>query len=160
MRLMSALCMVAAVAVIAGCGTHKTVYGGATVETNKQNNTTTISGKEGSMTVGQNAVDAAKLGLPVYPGASAKEGGGLSTQSKAGSSQIVVMTTPDSFDKVYTWYKGQMPAGSEKMHFTTPGGALASFVIGETGGKEQKSVMLTTEKNATNIMLSVGTKAQ
>ena len=159
MRLIARVCVAAIAIALAGCGTHKTVIptanGPATVETNKENNTTTFRGKEGSMTVGQNAVDVSKLGLPVYPGASQKDSGGMSTETTRGSSQVVMMTTPDSFDKVYAWYKGQMPAGTEKMHFTTPGGALASFVIGASGAKEQKSVMLTSGKDKTSIMLSV-----
>lgn len=164
MRFVAYLSLAVAAAVMGGCSSHKTVIptqnGMATVETNRQNNTTTITSKEGSMTVGQNAVDVTKLGLPIYPGASAKQSGGLSTQSKTGSAQIIVMTTPDSFDKVYAWYKGQMPGGSEQMHINSGTGSMASFVIGKTGAKEQKSVMITSEKDKTSIMLSVGTKTQ
>lgn len=163
MRFTASLCVAAVFIALAGCSSHKTYIptasGGVNLETNKQNNTTTLTSKEGSMTVGQNAVDLAKLGLPVYPGASAKNGG-LSMQTKEGATQTVVLTTPDAFPKVYDWYKGKMPADSAKMHIESQAGGMATFEVGSTTSKEHKSVMITVEQGATNIILSTVAKTQ
>lgn len=138
--------------------TVETKEGPATVETNKQDQTATITNKEGTAKIGKNAVDPQSLGLPIYPGASVSEGGGMSAVSSKGSAQLVVMTTSDSFDKVYEWYKGQMPAGSEKMHLSTGGSSIATFQVGETTEKDQKGVMIAADKDKTTITLSHGQK--
>jgi len=162
MRLSSALVAAAAAMLVAGCGSQKQVIvtkqGTATVETNRNTGTATITTKQGTATYGKNAVDPAKLGLPVYPGASASEGGGLSVQSSQGSQQMVLLTTGDSFDKVYGWYKNQMPADSEKMHLSAAGSSMATFAIGASGDKQSKSVMITSGKGKTNIELMAGSK--
>jgi len=164
MRLFGAVCFAALLLASAGCASHRQVIatkeGTATVETNQSNDTTTITSKEGSASFGKNAVDVSKIGLPIYPGATANDTGGMSFQSKEGSSQIVVMTTADSFDKVYAWYKGQMPSGSEQMHMSSGNSSVASFVIGKQGDKNAKTVTITADKDKTSIMLAAGSKSQ
>jgi hypothetical protein len=154
-----AITLLAALLVLSGCS-HKTTVSndGTTVTTNGDNQTVTVQGKEGTVTAGKGAVDTAKLGLPIYPGADASQNAGWSGQSKEGSGAMAVLTTKDSFDKVYQWYKSQMPAGSEKMHMTADSGSSAVFQIGKEGDKETKSVTISGEKDTTTIMLASGTK--
>jgi hypothetical protein len=63
-----------------------------------------------------------------------------------------VMTTGDSFDKVYSWYQKNMPAGSEKSHTESPIEA-AVFMIGDLSSG-QKSVTITTQGGKTMITIA------
>jgi hypothetical protein len=63
-----------------------------------------------------------------------------------------VMTTDDSFDKVYTWYQQHMPAGSEKSHMTAPVQS-AVFIIGDPSSG-QKSVTITVQASKTMISIA------
>ncbi len=66
-----------------------------------------------------------------------------------GSAAGSVMSTDDSFDKVYQWYQQNMPAGSEKSHVTSPIES-AVFMIGDPG-QGQTSVTITTSGGKTMI---------
>jgi hypothetical protein len=153
--------LAAAAALLASCASHKTVtYGGTTVTTNGngQAQTTTISNGQGTVTAGKNAVNPASLGLPVYPGSSVSENGGYSAQTQQGSGAALVMTTTDSFDSVYNYYKAHMPAGSEQMHMTAGNSEIAEFQVGKSGDKTQKAVEITAQSGKTTIMLTSATK--
>jgi len=63
-----------------------------------------------------------------------------------------VLSTTDSFDKVYAWYQKNMPAGSEKAHTTTPVES-AVFMLGEAG-KDQKSVTISVSGGKTMITIA------
>lgn len=63
-----------------------------------------------------------------------------------------VLTTGDSFDKVYVWYQQHMPSGSEKSHITAPVDT-AVFMIGDVGSG-QKSVTITTQGSKTMITIA------
>lgn len=145
----------AAVVLLAGC-THRQTFttsqGATTVESNGASKSVTITTKEGTTTISAN-VDLAKLGLPVYPGATQNQGG-ISGTTAQSSGEVVALSTSDSFDKVYAWYRAHMPAGSEGMHMSSPTGSIATFQIGKDGDKEQRSVMITGEKDKTSILLS------
>ena len=157
----NALLTLVAIAVFAtACTSHKVTVdsNGTTVTTSGDNQTVTVQSSGGSVTVGKNVVDATKLGLPVYPGADASQNTGWTGSGKEGSGTVAMLTTKDTFDKVYDWYKSQMPAGSEKLKTTSDSGSMAMFQIGKEGDKEQKVVTITGEKDATNIMLTVGSK--
>ena len=88
--------------------------------------------------------------IPTYPGATTQYSGSSSNmgQSAAGT----VMTTDDSFDKVYSWYQSHMPAGSEKAHVTAPVQS-AVFTVGDSA-QDQTSVTITV--NAGKTMITVG----
>jgi hypothetical protein len=94
------------------------------------------------------AASAAAGQVPSYPGAVTEASGSSSNmgQSAAGT----VMTTDDPFDKVYTWYQQNMPAGSEKSHTTAPMNS-AVFMMGDTG--DQTSVTITTQGSKTMITI-------
>jgi hypothetical protein len=130
---------------------------GNTVTRDTANNTVTVQNKQGSMTVGKNAVDPAKLGVPIYPGATQAEGA-MSVTSKNGSGQMTSFESNDSFEKVYQWYKSRMPAGAEKMKLGSGDSAVAEFVTGDPKpGDVQTMVMLSQKNGVTNIIVSKGT---
>ena len=148
---------------LAGCSSgHKTTVvtngGTVTTDTSADSKTTTITSQGSSVKVGQNAVDPAKLGLPLYPGASTAEGGGWAMQSKSGGGEIVTLTTTDSFDAVEAWYKSKMPANSESINMKSGDTASAIFTVGKDADKEQRSVMINGEKGKTTIMLTHSVK--
>lgn len=151
-----------AVITLAGCTGHKTTVttnnGTETVTTSGDNQTVTVQGKEGTATIGKGAVDTAKIGLPVYPGANSADNAGYAATTKEGTGQVAMLTTADSFDKVYAWYKQQMPAGSEQMHMTSSGGSVAAFQIGKDTDATKKVVTITSSQDKTSIMLSSQTK--
>jgi hypothetical protein len=84
---------------------------------------------------------------PAYPGAVTQASGSNSSmgQTAAGT----VMTSDDSFDKVYAWYQKNMPAGSEKSHTTAPVQS-AVFMVGDPGSG-QTSVTITVSGGKTMI---------
>jgi len=88
--------------------------------------------------------------IPSYPGAVTQASG--SSSNMMGSAAGKVMSTDDSFDKVYTWYQQNLPSGSEKSHVTAPVES-AVFTIGEPG-KGQTSVTLTTSGGKTMITIA------
>src|SRR5215469_18130248 len=80
----------------------------SSVKTSDDGKTTTVSGDQGSVTVGK-GVDTSKLGAPVYPGA-ASDDNGVSFSGQQGSATMASFKTGDDFEKVYDYYKSQMPA--------------------------------------------------
>lgn len=152
----------AAVVLLAACSNKHTIYtknGTATVETQNGGQTTTYQSKEGKVTIGKGAVDTSKLGAPVYPGAGqGSDAVAMNVNSKTGSGQMATFTTTDSFDKVYAWYKQQLPKGAEKMKLDSGGSSIAEFVMGEekTG---QTMVMLSAKDGKTQITITHGTNS-
>ena len=87
--------------------------------------------------------------IPEYPGAATEAAGSSSSMGTDAAGKV--LTTGDSFDKVYAWYQKNMPAGSEKSHVTSPI-ETAVFTIGEAGSG-QSSVTLTTHGGKTMITI-------
>lgn len=155
----AAAALIAALALTA-CGAHKTTVvssDGSTVTTN-DNGKTTVNTKEGSVTVGGD-VDPAKLGAPVYPGATKNEGGTIAVTQGNGSHSVATFTTPDSFDKVYSYYKAQLPSDAEKMKVEQGGSSLASFQVADAKSGESTSVMIEGKGDQTQIIISHGNGA-
>ena len=146
---------------LSGCSGHKQTFvtkqGTTTVESNNNNQTVTVNSKQGTATYGKGAVDPAKLGIPVYPGATTTEGG-MSGTTAQGSGEIVALSTTDSFDKVYAWYEAHLPAGSQTMHMANGASSVAAFRIGKETDKEARSVMISAQKDKTSILLSHSVK--
>jgi hypothetical protein len=112
--------------------------------------------KDGDATIG-GAVDPSKLGAPVYPGATTDPNsqGSLSASTSSGSTVIATFQTPDSFDKVYDFYKAQMPAGSEGMKMSAGGVSTAAWQVGTDGGPDIVLVQVTSDKDGkVRIMMS------
>lgn len=123
----------------AGCGGAQktTTVGSTSVTTSDDSKTTTISGNGGSMTLGSNAVDASKLGAPLYPGATQDaDGGGMTLTTAEGTNSTASLKSTDPFDKVYDFYKAQMPPGSEKLKLSSGGSSTAMFQVGDSDAKE------------------------
>ena len=162
MRYGLALALVAILAAFPACAKKSTTIQGAngpvTVTQDQANKSVTFQSKEGTAKLGVGAVDPASLGLPLYPGATPNANGSLSTETKEGKNQLITMQSTDSFDKVYAFYKDKMPAGSEKAHMSVAGNQMASFQVGTSTDKEQKTVSITTSGDKTDITLMVGTK--
>jgi len=93
------------------------------------------------------ASPAAAGDAPAYPGATTQASG--SNTSMGQSAAGTVMTTDDSFDKVYAWYQKNMPSGSEKSHMTAPVQS-AVFMVGDPGSG-QTSVTITVSNGKTMI---------
>ena len=92
------------------------------------------------------------FGLPIYPGAQTNGNGQASIQTATGTSQLVNLTTPDSFDKVYAYYKQQMPANSEKMKMNAGGTQMAEFQVGDSDA-DRKSVAITEKGTGPTTIL-------
>jgi hypothetical protein len=150
------LCTALALTLVS-CSSKRTIVtsqGTMTVETNAMHNTVKVSNASGTAIIGKGAVNAAALGLPLYPGAIASDTGGMAVHNTSGTSNVVSLTTTDSFDKVYAWYKLRMPNGTEQTHMMAAGGSVASFAEGKLGDKDQKSVVITESGGKTTILLT------
>ena len=108
---------------------------------------TTAASSAAAATDNSAATTAPAGEAPAYPGAVTEASGSNSSmgQTAAGT----VMTTDDSFDKVYAWYQKNMPAGSEKSHTTAPVQS-AVFMVGDPGSG-QTSVTITVSGGKTMI---------
>lgn len=162
MRTIRASCVLAAVVLLVSCTAHKTTIvttdGTATMSTTDDSKTTTVQSKDGEVKVGENAVDTSKLGAPIYPGATASDSGGVSVNSDKGTGDMVAFKTSDPFDKVYEFYKRQMPKDSEKMKFAQGDSSMATFQIGQDADAENTSVMITAKAGETDILITHRTK--
>lgn len=88
--------------------------------------------------------------VPSYPGAATQASGSGSNMGQTASGSV--MTTDNSFDKVYSWYQQHMPSGSEKSHTTAPV-QMAVFMVGDPSSG-QKSVTITTQAGKTQITIA------
>ena len=143
------LCLVAAFAlVMAGCAKN------ASQQTSNTTATEAPAAAASTAPVNNKGNTAAgtMTQLPEYPGAT-KMASGASGMSMGGSAAGTVLSTSDSFDKVYKWYQQKLPAGSEKSHATTAMGQTAVFTAGELG-KDQQSVTLSVAAGKTMITLA------
>ncbi len=108
------------------------------------------SGAPAESTAPEASASSAAGTIPTYPGAVTQASG--SSSNMMGSAAGSVMSTDDSFDKVYAWYQQNMPAGSEKSHVTAPVES-AVFTVGEAGSG-QTSVTITTSGGKTMITVA------
>lgn len=88
--------------------------------------------------------------IPSYPGAVTQAAGSGSNMGTTAAGKV--MSTGDSFDKVYGWYQQKLPGGSERSHVTSPIES-AVFTIGDTS-TGQSSVTLTTQGGKTMITIA------
>jgi hypothetical protein len=92
--------------------------------------------------------------LPMYPGAKT-EAAGSSGMMGTGSAAGSVMSTADSFDKVYKWYQSHMPVGSEKSHASVGGTETAVFLIGAAGKTQQSVTISRTPATSGKTMITL-----
>ena len=88
--------------------------------------------------------------IPEYPGATTQAAGSGSNMGTDAAGKV--MSTADSFDKVYGWYRQKLPSGSERSHVDAPVQS-AVFTIGEASSG-QSSVTLTTQGGKTMITIA------
>ncbi len=70
--------------------------------------TTDAEGNETTIETGANAVTEDDIGIKFYPGAAPEGGGQISGSTEAGGNRAgVMLTTPDSFEKVAQFYKDE-----------------------------------------------------
>jgi hypothetical protein len=110
---------------------------------------TSATAAAGDSTAASPAASAAAGEIPNYPGATTAASGTGSNMGQTASG--TVLTTDDSFDKVYQWYQQNMPAGSEKSHVTAPIQS-AVFTLG-TSSQEVSSVTITVQGSKTMITI-------
>lgn len=149
---------IATLIALCACSTTRRVYtaNGATVTTDTRQKTVTVQSSDGTMRMGKDVVDVTSLGAPVYTGA-AQDDSGLSVIGAKGSAQMAAFTTPDSFQKVYTFYKGKMPTGSQKMKVDAGDASVAEFVTGNSkAGEMQTMVMISKRGVNTAIVITRG----
>lgn len=96
------------------------------------------------------STSSAVNGIPEYPGATMQASGNSSSMGSDAAGKV--MSTADSFDKVYGWYQQKLPAGSERSHVTSPVES-AVFTIGDVSSG-QSSVTLTTQGGKTMITIA------
>ena len=98
-----------------------------------------LSTPTGTISTGSaGGVSEADLGVPIYPGASRREGG-MQINSASGSMVTVVFSTSDPVDKVVAFYKDKL-------------GENASVIQSPTG-----AVISAGEKNKQGVVITVGT---
>jgi hypothetical protein len=114
----------------------------------------TVTTKNGTATLG-GGVDASKLGAPVYPGAQPNpdSNGSLSAETPEGSTVMATFKTSDGFDKVYDYYKAQMPAGTEGMKLSMGGASSATWQVGKDGAADQVVVQVNADKTGAVTIL-------
>ncbi len=71
---------------------------------------------------------------------------------------LQVYTTRDSFDKVYTWYQGALPAHSETSHNTSQSQESAVFTL--SGGTKQQSVSILKTGGVEVVNISLSTTGE
>jgi hypothetical protein len=161
MRLLttSLVAVLAAVAITACSGgsssssSDNTATSSATDTTSSASSDTTSTATEPSTGSDQTAAgNAATADIPSYPGATTEAAGSSMGMGAGKNAAGKVMSTSDSFDKVYAWYQKNMPSGSEKAHTTSPVQS-AVFMIGEAG-KDQKSVTISVQGGKTMITVA------
>jgi len=155
MRFFLALVLVATVALLPACAKKTTSSGPVTITEQNGVKQVTVQGSEGTTRIGEGVVDPNKLGLPVYPGAVPSKSGSFSSQTKQGGAQVVTIETTDPFDKVYAFYKANMPAGSEKMKVSAGGQSMATFQVSSGKDSSRKGVSVVTTQGKTSITLIV-----
>jgi hypothetical protein len=134
-----------------------------TATTTKASTTTTapastkaVATAPSTSTTGETHDDLSPMGLPLYP--NVVESGWTDTEAMrvlVGKEKLDTprmrngeMSTKDSFDDVYAWYRKQMPSGSEpaaaaaSSHTTDDGDRMALFEVGSNGDPKYQRVMI------------------
>jgi hypothetical protein len=122
---------------------------------------TSTSASTSTSAIGEAHDDLSSMGIPLYP--NVVESGWTDTEAirlLVGKPKLDTprmrngeMSTKDSFDVVYAWYRKQMPSGSEPAaaaasnHTTDDGDRMALFEAGTNGDPTYQRVMILRGKN-------------
>jgi hypothetical protein len=97
-------------------------------------------------------VPIAALGVPLYPGAQADEGGSFAARHGNRQSEVAAFQTVDPFPLVEAFYRRRLPAGSQTISASTADGLAASFEFGSRG--ERVTVEVASSKpRETDILI-------
>jgi hypothetical protein len=129
---------------ITGCG------GGKSSSSDSGSDRASASTSDTTTTTSSDSAGKAVSEIPEYPGAATQAAGSGSNMGTDAAGKV--MSTSDSFDKVYGWYQQKLPSGSERSHVTSPIQS-AVFTIGEASSG-QSSVTLTTQGGKTMITIA------
>lgn len=91
--------------------------------------------------------DAAQLGVPIYPGAAKK----VNALVSGGELRIAQFQSADPLDKVYAFYKAQLPDGSEGRNIP---GIMAMFVVNH-GASGESTVQLSPTADKSGTVISI-----
>ncbi len=131
----------------------------SSVKTSDDGKSTTVQTDQGTVTVGK-AVDTSKLGVPMYPGASSEDAASVSGTAGGTTGSVVTFKTNDDFEKVYQWYKSQLPAGSEKLKTTTTESSAAMFSIEDKAKNTTTNVQLASQGGSTGTTILITHQGQ
>jgi len=96
-----------------------------------------------------------KLGAPIYPGAHRNDQGTFTSVNARERHVIAGFTTAEPFDKVYAFYKAQLPPGSERLTIDKSNGSVANFRFVDAGAANVVTVYVTQSKpGETNILIA------
>jgi hypothetical protein len=90
--------------------------------------------------------------VPVYPGAATQTSGAYNAGGGA-AVQAVVLSTDDSFDKVYAWYQQRLSNATSTVHISTPPTPSATFMIAAPDNKGMTTVVIQTSNGKTTISI-------
>ena len=127
---------------VTGCGGGKSA--------SSDSGTARSAGSSSSSSTTSDSAGKAVSEIPEYPGATTQAAGSGSNMGTDAAGKV--MSTGDSFDKVYGWYQQKLPSGSERSHIDSPV-QTAVFTIGEAS-TGQSSVTLTTQGGKTMITIA------
>jgi hypothetical protein len=145
------------VLMVVACGKkeEKTVYSGPE---GKVTVTQSADGQDGTatMTYGKTALPA-DLGVALYPGASAAEGGTLQVQGDAGADAVFSVTvhSADAIDKVARFYKKQLADRQPRVfEMALPTGKMVTFTMQQDGVVRTVVLNEDGQKAGTTIQIS------
>ena len=75
-----------------------------------------------------------------------------------GSGSVASFKTTDAFDKVYTFYKSQLPSDAEKMKTSSGTQSMAIFSTKVNGSTDSVLVQLASSDTGTSIVITRGAK--
>ena len=133
---------------ITGCSGNKSASSDSSSDQSSASTSSASTGttsSDSSSSAGKSVSD-----IPAYPGAVTDAQGSSSNMGRDAAGKV--MSTNDSFDKVYSWYQQKMPSGSEKSHTDAPVQS-AVFMIGDAS-TGQTSVTLTSQSGKTMISIA------
>lgn len=118
------------------------------VHINSRGDGVTLSTKDGSITTGSaTTVSESDLGVPIYPGATRREGG-VQINSGTGSMVTAIFSTTDSADKVIDFYRDKVGANASVVQ--SPTGAVIS-----SGDNDKQGIMITVGRDSNSSETSI-----
>ena len=162
------LVLVGVVFLVVGCGKKTqtiSVPGGGSVEVThdgKDASEVKVTTQEGTMEMStHNKVDLSTLGIPIYPGLSAEEGGGSLSMSGGKDNQqmqMVHMVTSDPQEKVAEFYKEKLKDKKPDVMDMNHGGTKMTHIMVKEDNGVIALVISSDDKGKTTVTYTKSTK--